>query len=216
MSDAPAAGSPKPLIRSATPPPSSPGASVPGASSPASLGSASSGSAPSGSDWGIRSYADGDWPGVWAIISEVIQAADTFPYDPAMTADQARGMWIEQPPGLTVVAVSPTGTVLGTAKMGPNRPGPGAHVSTASFMVAATERGRGVGGALCRFALAWAKQQGYAAMQFNAVVESNTSAVELYQREGFQVIGTVPRSFTHPTHGRVGLHVMHQEFPTHP
>jgi len=46
-------------------------------------------------------------------------------------------------------------------------------------------------------------------MQFNAVVESNHSAVELYERLGFSVVGTVPGAFAHPTLGRVGLPVMY-------
>jgi GNAT superfamily N-acetyltransferase len=56
-------------------------------------------------------------------------------------------MQIREPPGLTVVAVEGD-RVLGTGKMGPNRDGPGSHVSTASFMVAADARGQGVGTAL--------------------------------------------------------------------
>ncbi|MBM0238879.1 GNAT family N-acetyltransferase [Micromonospora sp. ATA32] len=96
------------------------------------------------------------------------------------------------------------------AEMGPNRPGPGAHVATASFMVAASARGRGVGWLLGEYAVEWARRQGYAAMQFNAVVESNEVAVELYRRLGFSIIGTVPESFAHPRLGLVGLHVMHR------
>jgi L-amino acid N-acyltransferase YncA len=161
----------------------------------------------------IRPITEADWPAVWAVIHDVIKAEETFPYDPAMPEPVARDMWIERPPGLTVVAVDGS-EVLGTAKMGANRPGPGAHVSTASFMVAESARGRGVGTALCRYAVAWARQRGFASMQFNAVVDTNTAAVSLYQREGFQVIGTVPRSFQHPLHGRVGLHVMYLEFDT--
>ncbi|MDP9795149.1 GNAT superfamily N-acetyltransferase [Catenuloplanes nepalensis] len=159
----------------------------------------------------VRAFEDNDWPGVWPIIHDVVTAQETFPYDPGMSSPAARAMWIESPPGLTVVAVDGD-RVLGTAKMGPNRPGPGAHVSTASFMVAADSRGTGVGTALCRFALAWARTNGYAAMQFNAVVESNHAAVHLYRRLGFTVLATVPRAFTHPTLGRIGLHLMHQEF----
>ncbi|GAA1603186.1 GNAT family N-acetyltransferase [Actinoplanes couchii] len=159
----------------------------------------------------IRPVTDADWPAVWPILSEVVTTGETMPYDPAMTSGSARDMWIERPPGRTVVALL-DGEIAGTAKMSANRPGRGAHVSTASFMVAAGARGRGVGTALCRDALSWARSAGFAGMQFNAVVETNTSAVALYQREGFQIVGTVPRSFEHPTHGRVGLHVMYQEF----
>ncbi|MEV4812621.1 GNAT family N-acetyltransferase [Micromonospora avicenniae] len=159
----------------------------------------------------IREFAPQDWAQVWPIISEVVRAQDTFAYDPAMSEDEAYAIWVEAPPGRTVVAVDGT-RVLGTAKMGPNRPGPGSHVSTASFMVAANARGRGVGTALCRDTLDWARQQGYAGMQFNAVVETNRAAVEVYLREGFTVVGTVPGAFRHPAAGRVGLHVMYLEF----
>jgi GNAT superfamily N-acetyltransferase len=158
----------------------------------------------------IRRFAETDWPEVWPIVREVVRAAETFTYDPRMTAEQAHEIWVEAGPGLTVVAVE-DGRVRGTAKMGPNRPGPGAHVSTASFMVAADARGRGVGGALCRFTLDWARWHGYAGMQFNAVAEANHRAVALYERHGFEVVGTVPGGFAHPTLGRVGLHVMYRE-----
>jgi GNAT superfamily N-acetyltransferase len=147
---------------------------------------------------------------VWSIIREVVQAEETFPYDPAMTAAEAHDTWIEEPPGLTIVAVDHS-RVLGTAKMGTNRPGPGSHVATASFMVAADARGRGVGTALSRFVLDWARERGYVGIQFNAVVESNAAAITLYQRLGFRIVGTVPGAFAHPTLGRVGLHIMYCE-----
>jgi GNAT superfamily N-acetyltransferase len=158
----------------------------------------------------IREFIERDWPDVWPIIRDVVGEQETFPYDPAMTVEDARQTWIEPLPGRTIVAVDGD-RVLGTGKMGPNRPGPGSHVSTASFMVASAARGRGVGTALCRYALDWARGQGYAGMQFNAVVETNRSAVGLYERLGFKVVGTVPGAFVHPEKGRVGLHVMYTE-----
>jgi GNAT superfamily N-acetyltransferase len=158
----------------------------------------------------IRPFVAADWLQVWPIVRAVVQAADTFAYDPAMTAEAAHATWVEAPPGLTVVAVDGE-RILGTAKMGPNRAGPGAHVATASFMVVPAARGRGIGAALCRFALDWARKQGFAGMQFNAVVETNHAAIDLYQRLGFTIVGTVPGAFAHPTKGRVGLHIMYCE-----
>lgn len=157
----------------------------------------------------VRDYIDSDWTSVWPIFQEVVTAGETYTYDPDWSSAQAREVWVEAPPGHTVVACEGS-RLLGTAKMGPNRPGRGAHVATASFMVAADARGRGVGRALGEYALSWAKEQGYAAMQFNAVVESNQAAVRLWQELGFQIIGTVPEAFAHPTLGRVGLHIMHR------
>ena len=156
----------------------------------------------------IRPIAEFDWPQVWPIVRDIVRAADTFVYDPAMTEAEARALWIEKPPGLTVVAADRE-HILGSAKMGPNRPGPGSHVATASFMVPAEARGRGVGTALCRYALDWARKDGFAGMQFNAVAESNIGAVEIYRRLGFSIVGTVPGAFAHPTLGRVGLHIMY-------
>ncbi|GAB3472614.1 GNAT family N-acetyltransferase [Actinophytocola sediminis] len=159
----------------------------------------------------IREFGDDDWPQVWEIVREVVRARETFTYDPELTADQARQIWVVTPPGATIVTVDGD-RVVGTAHLATNRPGPGAHVSTASFMVAADARGRGVGRAMVEYALDWARALGYAGMQFNAVAESNHAAVELYKRLGFSVIGTVPGAFEHPTLGRVGLHVMYHQF----
>ena len=93
--------------------------------------------------------------------------------------------------------------------MGPNRPGRGSHVGTASFMVAAGARGRGIGRALAEHVVAWHRDAGFAGIQFNAVVETNETAVRLWKSLGFNVIGSVPDSFRHPEHGLVGLHVMY-------
>jgi GNAT superfamily N-acetyltransferase len=111
---------------------------------------------------------------------------------------------MEQAPGQTVVAVE-DGVVVGSAKMGPNRPGRGSHIGTASFLVDPAHRGKGVGRALGEYVVEWC---GFHGIQFNAVVEVNAPAVHLWTSLGFEIIGTVPETFDHPDHGLVGLHVM--------
>jgi L-amino acid N-acyltransferase YncA len=156
----------------------------------------------------IRSATADDWPAIWPIFSATVAAGETYAYSEDLTSDEARALWIEQPPGLTVV-LEEDGEILGTAKMGPNRPGRGAHVGTASFMVDSAVRGKGVGRRLADWVLDWHRELGYEGIQFNAVVETNTAAVELWRSLGFRIVGTVPGAFRSREHGPVGLHVMY-------
>jgi GNAT superfamily N-acetyltransferase len=158
----------------------------------------------------IRSVEDGDWDGVVALLRDIVDDGETYAYPTGVGDSVLRDLWDEPPPGVTVVVVDDTGILLGSAKSGPNRPGRGAHVATASFIVSPAARGHGVGQALGEWVLDWAGNAGFAAMQFNAVVETNDSAVRLWQRLGFEIVGTVPEAFDSRRHGLVGLHVMHQ------
>ena len=157
----------------------------------------------------IREASAQDWPAIYPFFSAIVAEGETYAYPEHLSLEQARSYWMTPPPGRTVVAVEEE-TVLGTATMGPNRPGLGAHVATASFMVDPARSGHGVGRALGAHVLAWARQAGYRAIQFNAVVETNTAAVRLWQALGFQILATVPEAFHHRVHGYVGLHLMYQ------
>ena len=159
----------------------------------------------------IRAATDDDWPRIWPFFAAIVAAGETYAFPTDLTLATARPLWMEQPPGLTVVAVEGD-VVLGSAKMGPNRPARGSHVSTASFMVDPAAQGRGVGRALGTYVVEWARAAGYRSMQFNAVVETNVAAVALWQALGFEILATVPEAFDHPIHGLVGLHVMFQRF----
>ena len=157
----------------------------------------------------IRAATPADWPAIWRIVAPIVAAGDTFCWDRDTGEDAARAMWLHDPPGRTVVAVETSGLVVGTAETHPNHGGGGTHVANAGFMVDPAHAGRGVGRALAAHVIAQARADGYAAMQFNAVVETNVRAVALWRSLGFEVLTTVPRAFRHPTAGEVGLHVMY-------
>ncbi|WP_342766630.1 GNAT family N-acetyltransferase [Xylanimonas oleitrophica] len=156
----------------------------------------------------VRPATEADWPALWPIVEAVVREGETYTYPIDLTSEAARELWLERPPGATVLAEA-GGEVLGTAKMGPNRPGNGAHVGTASFMVAPQARGRGVARALGEHVVAWHRERGYRGIQFNAVVETNAAAVHLWRSLGFRTVGIVPGAFRSPSHGYVGLRVMY-------
>jgi len=155
----------------------------------------------------IRVAHEHDWVRIWPFFSHIVAAGETYAYPDGLTVETARPLWMEERPGQTVVALEDE-VVLGSAKMGPNRPGRGAHVATASFMVDPASEGQGVGRALGEYTIRWAQAAGYHSMQFNAVVETNAAAVRLWESLGFEILATVPEAFDHPKHGLVGLHVM--------
>ncbi|MET9511479.1 GNAT family N-acetyltransferase [Streptomyces flavidovirens] len=157
----------------------------------------------------IREATAEDWPAIWPFFHEIVAAGETLTYPLHLGRDDAREWWFLSAPNRTVVAVDDAGTVLGTAKMNQNHMGNGSHVASATYMVDPKHSGRGVGRALCEYSVAWAREAGFRAMQYNAVVETNVHAVKLYKSICFEVIGTLPEGFKHPTQGYVGLHIMH-------
>lgn len=158
----------------------------------------------------IREARPEDWEAIWPFFHEIVAAGETYAYDPAMSEEEGRALWMVGPPARTVVATNADGGILGTANMYANRQGGGSHVASASFMVDPRRSGQGVGRALGEHVIAWARERGFRAIQFNAVVESNEPAVALWRALGFEVIGTVPEAFHHPRHGYVGLLIMHR------
>lgn len=153
----------------------------------------------------VREAQAQDWPSIYPVFAAITEAGETYAYPEGLSPEEVRGLWTSQ--GRVVVAVE-GGVVLGTATMGPNRLGRGAHIATGSFMVAPDKQGRGVGRLLGRHLIDWARAEGFRGVQFNAVVATNAGAVHLWESLGFTIVGTVPGAFNHPEHGYVGLHVM--------
>jgi ribosomal protein S18 acetylase RimI-like enzyme len=152
---------------------------------------------------------DGDgFARLWPVFQAVIATGDTYTYPPDMDQVTARALWTT-PPCRCFVAEHDN-QVAGGYMLKPNQPGLGNHVANAGYMVAPEARGMGVASALCEHSMQQARQDGFTAMQFNAVVASNTVAVRLWQRHGFAIVGQVPAAFRHATLGLTDIYVMHR------
>ncbi len=84
------------------------------------------------------------------------------------------------------------GATLGGYFLRSNFPAMAGHIAQAGYLVAQSERGRGIGTRLLAHSLEEAAPHGYRAMMFNLVQESNPSR-RLYEGAGFRVIGRVPQ-----------------------
>ncbi len=154
----------------------------------------------------IRPYAPQDLDALRRIGEEILADGSVFPFE---SLQGVLDHWLA--PGLHTFVACLDGEVLGSYELGPNRPDRGSHVANAGYMVAQSARGRGVGQAMGEHSLELARSLGYRAMQFNQVVSTNLSAVRLWQRIGFRIVGEVPEAFRHPSLGLVSVYVMYRE-----
>jgi L-amino acid N-acyltransferase YncA len=156
----------------------------------------------------LRLATEEDFEQIWPIFHEVVLAGDSYGYRPGTSKEEARSLWMRIP-RQTYVAEE-DGEVLGTYYLKSNQEGPGAHVCNCGYMVAGKARGRGLATLLCEHSQARALELGYQAMQFNFVAASNTAAVRVWTKLGFETVGRLPRAFRHPEQGLVDALVMYK------
>lgn len=157
----------------------------------------------------IRPFEQSDWPAIWHIIEPVFRAGETYSFDRDISENDAYRAWIMLP-AATFVAESETNTILGTYYIKANQPGQGAHVCNCGYIVSEAARGMGVASEMCLHSQPKALTLGFQAMQYNLVVATNTGAVRLWQKLGFDIVGTLPGAFQHPSQGYVDAFVMYK------
>jgi L-amino acid N-acyltransferase YncA len=156
----------------------------------------------------IRKARRQDRAAIWEIFHEVVYEGDTYPFLPDTDQEEALRLWTEVPRATYVAEFD--GSIEGTYYIKTNQPGLGSHVCNAGYMVRAEARGMGVGTAMCAHSLDAARRLGYKAMQYNLVAATNVGAVRLWQKMGFEIVGTLPKAFNHAKLGLVDAHVMYR------
>ena len=140
----------------------------------------------------VRKYTDADVPAMVRIWNKVVEDGVAFPQEDFLDDETGRTFFAAQ--SYCGVAEA-DGKVVGMYILHPNNIGRCGHLCNASYAVDAACRGEHIGEALVKDCLAQAKALGFRIIQFNAVVESNVHARHLYERLGFNLLGTVPEGF---------------------
>ncbi len=160
----------------------------------------------------IRKARDGDFDAIWPLLRDVFRAGDTYAVDPQISKADAKIYWMTSA-AATYVAETEQG-LAGTYYIRTNQPGGGAHICNCGYIVSPDARGQGVAAQMCLASQEQAAALGYLAMQFNFVLASNTGAVRLWHRLGFETVGTIPDAFHHPAQGPVDAFVMYKRLTT--
>lgn len=154
----------------------------------------------------IRPAAEADEAAVMDIVVPILRAGETYAIDRDLSEAAMRDYWFL--PAHEVFVAEDEGGILGTYYLQANQRGGGKHVANCGYMVSPKAQGKGVAAAMCEHSQILARERGFRAMQFNHVVSANVRAVELWQRLGFEIVGTLPLAFNHPVHGYVDSYVM--------
>ena len=156
----------------------------------------------------IREAQNDDFKAIWPIFQQIVAAGDTYAYNRDINQQEAQRVWMELPAKTFVVEQD--GQIVGTYYIKTNQQGPGAHVCNCGYMVAASARGRGLARAMCEHSQQVAIELGYQAMQFNFVASTNTGAIRLWHKLGFETVGCLPKAFEHSSEGFVDALVMYR------
>lgn len=151
----------------------------------------------------IRKATARDRQMITSIAGEIVDAGTVFVFE---KVSDILEYWY-QSGGHIYVAVREEET-LGTYVIKPNQKGRGAHVANAGYMVRHSAQGLGIGTAMGAHSLQMARKLGFEAVQFSMVVATNTGAIHVWKKLGFDIVGRLPGVFRHPEHGFVDALVM--------
>lgn len=142
----------------------------------------------------IRKYSIKDISTMISIWNEIVEEGIAFPQEECL--DEKSGKEFFDSQSYCGVAENiDTGDILGLYILHPNNVGRCDHICNASYAVASNSRGLHIGEKLVLDCMTQAKDIGFKVLQFNAVVKTNIHARHLYERLGFQQLGTIPKGF---------------------
>lgn len=140
----------------------------------------------------VREFSEADILPITEIWNSVVEDGIAFPQLEMLNEQTAKDFFSSQT--RTAVAVE-SGEVVGLYILHPNNVGRCGHIGNASYAVKRSCRGRHIGEELVKDCIKTAPRFGFRILQFNAVVRTNTAALNLYKKLGFKQLGIIPNGF---------------------
>ena len=140
----------------------------------------------------LEPFSQDDENQLYDIFRSVVDSGCQFPYE-CNSMEEFHRQFLG-PQSHVYVCHSSANEVAGGFYIRSNFPGRSSHIANATYMVRDTYRSQGIGTLLIKGSLYIAKDLGFQAMQFNMVLSQNIAATKLYQKLGFNIIGTIPQA----------------------
>ena len=149
-----------------------------------------------------------DADGIWAILGPIFSQGETYCQPRDVSKKDGLEYWSGGSHRTFVALLEDE--IVGTYFLTPNQKGGGEHVCNCGFASAAAHRGKGIARKLLDHSIESALEAGFLDMQFNFVISTNEIALQLWQRNGFEIVGRLPGAFRHPSKGLVDVFVMYK------
>ncbi len=157
----------------------------------------------------ISEATEADYDAIWEIFQPILATGRTYVYSPETSKEEAKSIWFGASWNTYIAKVE--GDPVGAYVIRPAHRDLGSHIANAAYIVANKFRGNGYGEMLGRHSIKEAAKHGYSAMQFNYVVSTNVTAIKLWTKLGFKIVGTIPKAYAHPgSDDQTNVHIMHR------
>lgn len=154
----------------------------------------------------LDSYQLEDESELYTIFKEVVETGSQFPYECSSMQEFKNQFFATG--SKVYVCRSAENQVVGGFYLKPNYSGRSDHIANAAYMISSSHRGLGIGTLIIKASLHLAKSLGFQSMQFNMVFSENTLAIKLYEKLGFDIIGTIPNAIRNPDGSFQDGHIM--------
>ncbi len=141
----------------------------------------------------IDEFREEDLSDMIRIWNRVVEDGTAFPQMELLTEETGKEFFQSQT--FTAVARTEAGKTVGLYILHPNNVGRCGHISNTSYCVDPDYRCNHIGEKLVRHSLDMAREKGFRLIQLNAVVRTNYGGIHLYEKLGFERVGTIPGGF---------------------
>jgi GNAT superfamily N-acetyltransferase len=140
------------------------------------------------------------------LLNTIILEGQSYPQEVPLTEVEFAG-WLTDRSFFVVRAGQ---EILGAFYLKPNFPGRCSHTGNAGFVVQPHLRRQGIGRLMGESMLRLARQEGFEAIMFNLVFETNVVSLKLWQSLGFAVIGKIPQAVKLANGSAIDALMMHR------
>ena len=158
----------------------------------------------------FRQITRADFAKVRHILQPIVESEEAL----VLSAESSEQEWADYFFGdetYEVWALEENGAIVGGYHLHPNQKGLGSHIANGGYIVAPEARGKGIGQRLGEHSINRARELGYRGIQFNFVVSTNKAAVNLWQKLGFDIIGTIPKGYHRKSREYVDAYIMFKD-----